>query len=473
MSSSSEITEHRRPNILFLFTDDQRFDTIHALGNDQIVTPTMDSLVQSGTAFTNAYIMGGSCGAVCMPSRAMLMTSRTLFHLERQGQGIPQEHVLLGECLQQAGYETFGTGKWHNGSAAYARSFTAGAEIFFGGMEDHWNVPAYDFDPTGTYDSFQPAVRNPWYSNEIVLRQCNHITPGKHSSELFSDAAIDYLRNYDSEAPFFMYLSFMAPHDPRTMPRKYLEMYDPSDIELPPNFMPEHPFDNGDMRVRDELLAQIPRQEDEIRRHIAEYYAMITHLDAQIGRVIKVLEDTGHAEDTIIVLAGDNGLAVGQHGLMGKQSQYEHSLHVPLIMVGPGVPRGEQRETFCYLLDIYPTLCDLVGLPIPETVEGQSLVPAMEDSGVRIRETMLYAYKDVQRCARDDRYKLIEYVVKGERRTQLFDLQEDPWELHNLADDPSRRGDVVRLRGELVRWRDELGDTQEGLGEPFWQRYDT
>ena len=471
MSSPDETTGSRRPNILLFFTDDQRFDTIHALDNDRISTPTMDSLVHSGTAFTNAYIMGGSCGAVCMPSRAMLMTGRTLFHLEEQGQGIPREHVLLGECLQQAGYETFGTGKWHNGSQAYARSFTAGAEIFFGGMEDHWNVPAYDFDPTGQYNSFQHATRNPFHSNETVLRQCNHVTPGKHSSELFSDAAIEYLEGYDSDAPFFVYISFMAPHDPRTMPREYLEMYDPADVELPPNFMPEHPFDNGEMVVRDELLADFPRKEDEIRRHIAEYYAMITHLDAQIGRVMDALRETGHADDTIIVFAGDNGLALGQHGLMGKQSQYDHSLHVPLLFSGPGVPQGEQREAFCYLLDIYSTLCDLIGLPAPETVEGCSLMPVMGDSGVRIRDTMLYAYKDVQRCARDERYKLIEYVVQGVRTTQLFDLQEDPWEMCNLAADPACAEHVARLRSELARWRDELGDTQEGLGESFWQGY--
>jgi len=472
MPSSAGAAGSRHPNILFFFTDDQRFDTIHALGNDRISTPTMDSLVRSGTAFTNAYIMGGSCDAVCMPSRAMLMTGRTLFHLEEQGQAIPQEHVLLGEHLRRAGYETFGTGKWHNGSRAYARSFTAGAEIFYGGMEDHWNVPAYDFDPTGAYDSFQPATTNPRYSNATVLRQCNHVTPGKHSSELFSDAAIEYLEGYESDAPFFMYISFMAPHDPRTMPREYLEMYDPADIELPPNFMAEHPFDNGEMVVRDELLAEFPRQKDEIRRHIAEYYAMISHLDAQIGRVMDALKRMGHADDTIIVFAGDNGLALGQHGLMGKQNQYEHSLHVPLVFSGPGIPQGEQREAFCYLLDIYPTLCDLTGLPVPETVEGRSLVPAMGDSGVRSRETLLYAYKGVQRCARDERYKLIEYVVQGVRTTQLFDIEGDPWEMHNLAADPLYAEQVAHLRQELVRWRDELGDTQKGLGESFWRGYD-
>ena len=455
-----------RPNIIFFFTDDQRFDTIHALGNQEIVTPHMDSWVRQGTTFTNAYIMGGTCPAVCMPSRAMLMTGRTLFHLQGEGQGIPVDHAMLSEVLQQAGYETFGTGKWHNGSDAYARSFTTGGEIFFGGMEDHWNVPACDFDPTGRYDVHRPMVRNPWSSNKVTYRQCDHITPGKHSSELFCEAAVGFLETYESEAPFFMYLSFMAPHDPRTMPKEYRDMYDPERVTVPRNLMPEHPFDNGELWVRDEKLAAWPRTTDETRRHIAEYYAMITHADAQIGRVLEALEKTGNAENTIIVFAGDNGLALGQHGLMGKQNMYEHSVHVPLIMSGPGIPKGGKRDAFCYLLDIYPTLCELSGVPIPESVEGRSLVPAMQ-SGDKIRDTLFFAYRDVQRSVRDERYKLIEYVVNSKQTTQLFDLHADPWELDNLAREPSCAGHLSRLREELVRWREELEDDKE----TFWMSY--
>ena len=258
-----------RPNILFFFTDDQRFDTIRGLGYDQVHTPNIDALVERGTAFTDAYIMGGSAGAVCMPSRAMLMTGRTLYHLEGQGQGITEDHVMLGEALQKAGYTTFGTGKWHNGPSSYARSFTTGAEIFFGGMEDHWNVPACDFDPTGVYDVSGPMIRDPFRSNTVQYRLCDHVTPGKHSSELFCEAAIDFLKGQDADKPFFAYISFMAPHDPRTMPREYLEMYDPAEIALPDNFLPEHPFDNGALRIRDELLEAFPRTPEAIRRHIA------------------------------------------------------------------------------------------------------------------------------------------------------------------------------------------------------------
>jgi len=461
-----------RPNILFLFTDDQRFDTIRALGNPDIATPNLDALVGRGTAFTNAYIMGGSCPAVCMPSRAMLMTGRTLYHLQEQGQRIPEDHRLLGETLQQAGYTTFGTGKWHNGPDSYARSFSAGAEIFFGGMEDHWNVPACDFDPTGRYDLQRPVVKDAWSSNQVSYRRCDHITPGKHSSELFADAAVAFLRSDEAHEPFFMYVSTMAPHDPRTMPKEYLAMYPPHRVTLPPSFMPEHPFDNGELWVRDEKLAPWPRTEAEIQRHNAEYYAMISHLDAQIGRILAALRESGRAEDTIIVLAGDNGLAIGRHGLMGKQNMYDHSLHVPLLFAGPGVPVGQQRAAYCYLIDIYPTLCELGGVAVPGTVEGRSLVAAMRDPLSRPRDALHFAYRNVQRAVQRDGLKLIEYVVDGTRHTQLFDLAADPWEMTNLAENAARVGDVANLRRELRRWQSELDDTQPGQGEDFWAGFD-
>ncbi|MCB0070287.1 MAG: sulfatase-like hydrolase/transferase, partial [Caldilineaceae bacterium] len=399
---------NQRPNILVLFTDDQRFDTIAALGNDAIHTPHMDRLVARGTTFRRAYIMGGSNAAVCMPSRAMLMTGRYLYRLQGAGQTIPPDHVMLPQLLRDHGYVAGGIGKWHNSPPAYARAFSTGAEIFFGGMDDHWNVPACDFDPTGQYPAPRPQPLD--LGVEIVTEQkvFDHVTRGVHSSELFGDAAVDFLRTHDKAAPFMLYVAFMAPHDPRTMPREFLEMYDPDAIDLPPNFMAAHPFDNGEMDVRDEGLAAKPRDPAEIRRHIAEYYAMISHLDAQIGRVLDALEETGQADNTIIVFAGDNGLALGRHGLMGKQSLYDHSVHVPLILAGPGIPAGAQTDDYAYLLDIYPTLCDLLGVDTPASVDGMSLVPVLRGTGSG-RDQLVFAYRDVQRAIQDDRFKLIEY----------------------------------------------------------------
>jgi arylsulfatase A-like enzyme len=439
----------KRPNVVFLFTDDQRFDTIRALGNEQIVTPNMDWLVRNGTTFTNAYIMGSMSGAVCMPSRAMLLSGRTLFHLEKQGGTVPPEHTTFPEVFRNAGYATFQTGKWHQDAKTYNRCFTNGAKIFFGGMSDHFKVPVRDYDPAGRYP--KQAV----YSDE-----------GKHSSELFSDAAIEFLKGYEADEPFLMYISYTAPHDPRDMPKKYADMYDPARMELPRSFLPEHPFDNGEMKIRDEKLAPWPRAPEEIRRHQAAYYAMITHVDAQIGRVLETLKETGHAEDTIIVFSADNGLAVGRHGLLGKQNLYEHSVHVPLVFCGPGVAKGAKCDTLCYLLDIYPTLCSLAGLDAPEGLEGQSLTPALRGQDQKGRESLFFAYKDVQRAVRDERFKLVEYDVAGRRTTQLFDLDDDPWELKNLAQDSRYAQRLQNLRNRLVHWKEKLDDPGS-----FWQNY--
>jgi arylsulfatase A-like enzyme len=458
-----------RPNILFLFTDDQRHDTIRCLANELIHTPNMDRLVGSGSAFTRAYIPGGSCAAVCMPSRAMLHTGRSLFRLEGSGESIPRAHALLGETLRQAGYHCYGIGKWHNGTEAFARSFDDGAEIFFGGMDDHWNVPACRFDPTGAYKQRHPVTRQPFRSNKVEYRICDHIVPGKHSSELFSDAAIDFLSNYRRKQPFFLYLSYMAPHDPRTMPERFLRMYDPELIEIPKNFLPKHPFDLGRLRVRDELLAGFPRTPDEICRHLAEYYAMITHLDFEIGRVLSELERTDRIEDTIVLLAGDNGLAIGQHGLMGKQNCYDHSVHVPLILNGPDIPKGQQFDDFVYLMDIFPTLCELSGTATPDSVEGVSLCEALRDRHGGSRRSLFFAYEQFQRSVRDERFKLIEYAVRGKRTTQLFDLHNDPREMENLAGRSAAATTLERLRGELVKWKNAWGDEASLWGRKFWR----
>jgi arylsulfatase A-like enzyme len=461
-----------QPNIVFFFTDDQRFNTIHALGNDEIITPNIDRLVANGVAFTHAHIPCGTSGAVCMPSRAMLNTGRSLFHIEGAGQSIPDEHTTIGEALRGAGYRTFGTGKWHNGARAYARSFSDGDEIFFGGMADHWNVPAFHYDPTGAYKGSLPYIDRPMSERTVKYRHADHINCGKHSSEMVVDAALNFIGSYQDDAPFYTYIAFLAPHDPRSMPKQYLEMYDADKVTLPKNFMGGHPFDTGALHIRDEELAGFPRSPEETRQHIAEYYAMITHLDAQLGRVLDTLEAKGILDNTIIVFAGDNGLALGQHGLFGKQNCYEHSVRVPLIFAGPGVPKGQRSEAYAYLFDIFPTLCELTGTERPASVEGTSLVPAFSDPAFTVRDTLYFAYTDAHRAVKDRQHKLIEYVVGGKHTmTQLFDTVNDPWELTNLAEDPAYAGKLAELRGELFRLREEWDDCESEFGQRFWDGY--
>ncbi len=430
----------QRPNILFLFTDDQRFDALGAVGNPEIITPNMDRLVEEGTTFTHATIQGSVCPAVCQPSRAMLMTGRQLYHTPRDC----GDFVTLPEHLAAHGYVTFGTGKWHNLPPSYARSFTDGGKIFYGGMSDHLEVPVFDFDPAGEYPEEERYIGK------------------KFSSELFSDAAIEFIERHDSDDPFMAYVSYTAPHDPRMAPKEYEDLYDPGRLRVPDNFHPVHPFDNGEMVVRDEMLAPFPRTPEIVQEHIAAYYAMVTHLDAHIGRVLEAIEGSGRADNTIVVLAGDNGLAVGQHGLMGKQNMYEHSVRVPLVICGPGIPEGQRSDALCYLLDLFPTLCDLVDLPVPETVEGRTLAPVLLGERRRTYESLFFAYMDCQRAVRDERWKLIEYFGGAERVTQLFDLRADPFETANLASAPGIDEQLLRLRAELEQWQRRIDDPMTG-----------
>lgn len=440
----------KKPNILVLFTDDQRFDTLHSVNCPEIKTPNLDRLVQSGTTFTRAHISGGTSGAVCMPSRAMLLTGRNLFHLQDRGGQIPMEHAMFPEAFRDAGYKTFGTGKWHNGRQAYARCFTHGGNIFFGGMSDHLKVPVHDFDEFGAYD-----------------RKDRYIADG-FSSVLFADEAVHFLEKDSFGAPFLMYVSFTAPHDPRMAPEEYNALYPPDSVSLPESFMPEHPFDNGEMNIRDENLAPRPRTPEVVRAHKAAYYAMITHTDAQVGRILDALEEAGELDDTIIVFAGDNGLAVGRHGLMGKQNLYDHSVRVPLIMSGPGIPRNAQARGLCCLQDLFPTLCALSGLEVPATVEGRNLVSMLEDPSHAGRDSMFLAYRHLQRGVRtDDDWKLIEYNVRGERTTQLFDTIADPHELADLSADPQHAGRLQEMRALLVKHMREQDDFCD-LEKPNW-----
>ncbi|MCD4736387.1 MAG: sulfatase-like hydrolase/transferase, partial [Bacteroidales bacterium] len=451
-----------KPNILFLFADDQRAGTINAHGNDEIITPNIDKLADVGVSFTNTYIMGGSSGAVCAPSRAMLMTGRHLYGIEKQDwkADISEKNKTLPEVFKDAGYETFATGKQHNGRSAFARGFSDGDEIFFGGMSDPWNVPVYHFDSTGKYDKKIPYIKDWAKTNHPdYIRNCDHIIRGKHSSELFADAVIDFLKRHDKRKPFFAYVSYTAPHDPRSMPQEYLNMYDTAAITLPPNYLPQHPFDFGEFKIRDEVLAGFPRTKSEVKTHLRDYYAMITHMDSQIGRIIQALKESGEYENTIIVFSADNGLAVGQHGLMGKQNVYEHSIGVPLIICGPGIPENEKRNAFCYLFDIFPTLCELTEMEIPETVQGKSFAGAIADKETKHRETMVYGYKEYQRAYRKGDFKLIEYFVDGERNTQLFNLKDDPIEFNNLFGDEKFDLKYAELKEEMIQQMKVMNDT--------------
>lgn len=410
----------KQKNILFILVDDMQKTCIHAYGNSQVYSPNIDNLVNNGISFSHTYTNGALCGALSMPSRAMIMTGRGVFEISKDGSEIPQSQITLPELLRNNGYETFATGKWHADKKSFNRSFEKGENIFFGGMhpyEQNGHVSPHlnHYDPTGKY-------KKPFIGD-------------KFSSEMFADAAVDYLKNRKSDKPFFAFVAFTSPHDPRNQHPGYGHKYSADTINLPINYLPSHPFDTGDLTVRDEVLLPTPRTESAIRGELANYYGMVSEVDYQIGRVIEALKQKKELDNTIIVFASDNGLSVGRHGLLGKQNLYEHSIGVPMLMIIPGMEKGATKDVGCYLYDIYPTLCDLIGVKKADSVTGKSLLPVIEGRTKYHRDQLFLSYSSIQRAIVKDNWKYIIYNVRGNITEQLFDLSNDPYEMVNLATD--------------------------------------
>lgn len=412
------IAKEKKKNVLFILVDDLQNTCINAYGNNQVQTPNINNLVDNGVSFMHTHTNGSLGGALSMPSRAMLMTGRGVFQVSGDGQHIPESQTTLPEHLQANGYKTFATGKWHADKKSFNRSFTEGENIFFGGMHQyhqngHFAPRLFHYDETGKYA--KPFVGE------------------KFSSELYADATISFLNEQKKkDAPFFAYVAFTSPHDPRNQHPDYAPAYDPKEIDLPINYLPQHPFDNGDLLIRDEVLLPIPRTEEGVRADIADYYGMVSEVDIQIGRILNTLKEKGVLENTIVVFTSDNGLAVGQHGLLGKQNLYEHSSSVPLVIMDSSLEKGVKRNAYCYLFDIYPTLCEMLELTQPESVTGQSFAHAF-DADKKHRDYLFLTYNSIQRGLLKDGWKYIIYNIDGLITEQLFNLENDPWEMVNLA----------------------------------------
>ncbi len=449
---SNEPDLPERPNILFLFADDFSYEAIGALGLVDIETPNLDRLYHSGTSFSHAYNMGSWSGAVCVASRCMLITGRTLWDANSIYQETDAEREagrLWPQYLKQAGYQTFFTGKWHIRADA-TKAFDTALHI----------RPGMPNQTKTGYNRPLPGEPDPWDPADPIFG--GFWKGGTHWSVVTANDAIKFIEETaDTEAPFFAYVAFNAPHDPRQSPESDLARYPVDRIKLPENFLPEYPYKDGigcSPSLRDERLGPFPRTEEAVKVHRREYFSIITHLDRQIGRVLDALEASGRADQTLVVFTADHGLAVGHHGLFGKQNMYDHSLRVPFVIAGAGIESGATIDAPIYLQDVMPTTLELAGVPIPEQVGFESLVPFLEGSvSAQPRESIYGAYLGLQRAIIEDGYKLVVYPKI--KVTRLYHLDSDPGEAHDLAGDPAQRSRLESLYQSLKQQQRELGDS--------------
>jgi arylsulfatase A-like enzyme len=441
-----------KPNILFIFTDDQCFETLHALGCDEIKTPNLDRLVRAGVTFTHAYNQGGWHGAICVASRTMLNTGRFLWNARDIEPNLKQEAAarrFWSQYMKQAGYETYMSGKWH------VKGINP-VDIFDHVKDVRPGMPNQTSEGYNRPIEGKPDPWKPWDKT-----RGGYWKGGKHWSVVLGDDAEEFIDNAArSSKPFFMYLAFNAPHDPRQSPKQYVDKYPLENVKVPVNFLPEYPYKDSigcSEKLRDEMLAPFPRTKYAIKVNRREYYAAISYMDTQVGRILDALEKTGKAGNTYIFFTADQGLAVGHHGLMGKQNMYDDSLRVPLIVVGPDVPKNKKTDTPVYLQDIMPSTLELAGVEKPKQVQFKSLMPLITGKAESSYDAIYGGYIDLQRMVCVGDYKMIYYPKI--HKTLLYNLKNDPLEMENLADNPANTGVIKKLKARLKELQKEVGDT--------------
>ncbi|MCC6796022.1 MAG: sulfatase-like hydrolase/transferase [Candidatus Hydrogenedentes bacterium] len=391
-----------------MLADDLRPDGFGALGGVVAKTPNFDAIIRQGFNFRKAYTMGSMIGAVCMPSRTMLLTGKSLFRAKNEASTDDPATHTFPRAMKEAGYATIHAGKFGN-------------------------------SPKKITEEFDRSV-----------------DPG--NGEGVADAVIDFIRTRPVEKPMFIYMAGPEPHDPQYAPDEFYAQYKPEDMPLSHAFAPYHPFDNGAITIRDEMTLPFPRTPEDMRGKLARYYASVAYLDAQFERTVQALKDAGEYDNTIFVIASDNGLSMGEHGLLGKQNLYEFGgMHVPLVFAGPGIPKGE-TNALAYLMDLFPTVCDLAGINLKSNVDGMSLAPIIRKESSDDREWLYTAYEKGQRAITDGRWKLIRYPHID--KTQLFDLRRDAHEENDLAHQPEH---ADRVRAMLAK----LEELQRAHDDPF------
>lgn len=457
-----------RPNVLLILVDDLK-PSFGAYGDTWVHSPNLDRLAASGMRFDMAY-----CNqAVCAPSRNNLLTgarstSLGVYRLDYNFRRAVPDAVTMPQYFKQHGYHSAGIGKvFHIGHGNI-------------GDDASWSVP---FQPDKVIDYVLPESTDGQLTKEQALFsnkpanglprgaawEAADVDDGAYADGRIAAEGIKRLRAYKSlEQPFFLALGFTKPHLPFCAPKKYWELYDPRQMKLaeviePPTGAPSYAGKTlGELNQYKPVPDEPPLSEETTRTLIHGYYAALSYMDAQVGRVLKEVNRLGFDENTIIVLWGDHGYHLGDHGMWTKHTNYEQANRIPIVISAPGVtkPKSSSRS-LVETVDIYPTLCELASLPAPtgpQPIDGSSLVPILKNPTASIRTHAYHCFpkgKRLGRAIRTDRYRLVEWKPWGpntrEVEYELYDYETDPLETKNLA---ATKPDVVaQLKTQLATHR--------------------
>jgi len=416
-------------------TDDQRWDGMSCAGNPVIKTPNMDRIAEGGVRFTNMFVTTSLCG----PSRASILTGKYVHNhgVRRNGMSLPMEQKTFLEILKEAGYETAFIGKWHNRDRAENR----GLDYYFG---------------------FKGQGR---YNNPIASENFGPDTEYKgHVSDVLADHTIKYLE-MEHEKPFCLLLWFKAPHRSWHPAERFKGLY--KDIKMPEPATFHDTYEgkpdavkNADMKIGD--FKDVP----DLDTFLKDYYRCIVGVDENVGRVLDALDSLGYEDNTVVLYTGDNGFFLGEHHFFDKRLMYEESIRVPLLVKYPKMIKpGTTNEEMVLNVDFAPTILALAGTPIPETMDGESFKPLLRGKETLWREDFLYEYYEYpavhmvrkNRGVRTKRWKYIHYFEEPQE-FELYDLQNDPHEMHNLINDPAYKDVLEQLKARMTVLRKELKD---------------
>jgi arylsulfatase A-like enzyme len=436
-----------QPNIIFVLSDQHRWNCAGFNGNLDVRTPNLDSLAAHGLNFPQTICQY----PLCVPSRMTLLTGQypDTHGVHDNRDVLPVDAATFPRILQGGGYQTAAIGKMHFTPARAAYGFDVmrlAEQDGPGRHEDDYHAWLQEegvWDDVDWWDQVDREKAPPEYWDTFGAMTSN-LSERHHSTTWIGNQAVRYIQ--EAKAPFFLWVGFIKPHHPFDPPAEWAESYDPDALTLPLDWrcpVPEEDVRHGghfDLRTMDEKR---------FRRVLANYYATISHMDHQIGRILATLNARGHTNN-VVVYSSDHGDYMGQHGLIvkGKAQLYDSVLRVPLVIAGvTGQRRGETDPALGQLTDLAPTFLDAAGLTVPDTMEGKSLLPQLQRRGEPLR-AVAYSQRDGLRVARGYRYKWVESGQDAFRA--LYDLQRDPGEFHNLRDDPRHRSIQAELAAAIA-----------------------